>query len=101
MMIMATFKEKTKSLTKLLESLSAPKTKTKKQPYDLKTIAENLILRYDPNNPTKVKNLPINNSVYKSKKDSGKGKEYSRLHYWYHKIIDSGNYSTMIYIITH
>lgn len=98
-MIMATFEEKTKSLTKLLESLSAPKTK--KQPYNLKTIAENLILRYDPNNPTKTKNLPIANSVYRSKKDSGKGKEYSRLHYWYHKIVDSGNLPTMIYIITH
>ena len=99
MMIMATFEEKAESLTKLLESLSAPRTK--KQPYNLKAIAESLILRYDPNNPTKVKNLPINNSVYQSKTEKGKGKEYSRLHYWYHKIIDSGNYSTMIYIITH
>ena len=98
---MATFEEKVESLTKLLHSLSAPRTRTKKQPYNLKAIAESLILRYDPNNPVPVKNLPINNSVYKSKKDSGKGKEYSRLHYWYHKILDSGNYSTMIYIITH
>ena len=85
--------------SKLLESLSAPRTK--KQPYNLKAIAESLILRYDPNNPVPVKNLPINNSVYKSKTEKGKGKEYSRLHYWYHKILDSGNYSTMIYIITH
>ena len=96
-----TFKEKVESLTKLLHSLSAPKTKTKKQPYDLKTIAESLILRYDPNNPVKVKNLPISNSVYRSKSEKGKGKEYSRLHYWYNKIKDSGNLPAMIYIITH
>ena len=98
---MATFEEKAESLTKLLESLSAPRTRTKKQPYDLKTIAENLILRYNPNNPTPVKNLPINNSVYKSKTEKGKGKEYSRLFYWYRKIKDSGNLPTMLYIITH
>ena len=97
---MMTYKEKVKALTNLLYSLSSANSRCKK-PYDLKTIAENLILRYDPNNPVPVKNLPINNSVYKSKTEKGKGKEYSRLHYWYHKIIDSGNYSTMIYIITH
>ena len=90
-MIIMTLKEKIMRISDILYGLSA--TNSRKKPYDLSAIAESLIARYDPNNPAKVKKLPIYNSIYRRKH------AYTSLWYWIQKLKESGKFSDVIDII--
>ena len=81
---MMTYKEKVKALTNLLYSLSSANSRCKK-PYDLKTIAINLIEKYRPNRKIKIKDLPIKDSAAYKRKNA-----YTSLWYWEQKLFNSG-----------
>ena len=89
--IIMTLKEKIMRISDILYSLSA--TNSRKKPYDLRAIAESLIARYDPNNPAKVKKLPIYNSIYRRKH------AYTSLYYWDKKLKDNNKFNDVLDII--
>ena len=90
-MIIMTLKEKIMRISDILYGLSA--TNSRKKPYDLSAIAESLIARYDPQNPAKMKHLPIYNSVYR------RPNAWTSLYYWIRKLKDNNKFSDVIDII--